>query len=186
MFQGSRSTTHPNYHYMGSHNSQPKNNREMSVEQYCAVAPDALCQKHECDIAHNVLSLKDQSTTAVSPCEIHQDDERRYSLPFLFQWRPDEKDGVSNSRSNKTSKLCVTGLREGNPPVIGEFPTQRASNAENVSISRRHHVDESFISGMKVVILTAYFQCSHWRKFHQHDDICVSVRMNGLYYPCER
>ena len=37
-------------------------------------------------------------------------------------------------RSQKTSKFRVTGLREGNSPVTGEFPTQRASNAENVSI----------------------------------------------------
>ena len=29
-----------------------------------------------------------------------------------------------------TSKLRVTGPCEGNSPVTGEFPTQRASNAE--------------------------------------------------------
>ena len=33
--------------------------------------------------------------------------------------------------SKKASKLCVTGLCVGNSPVTGEFPTQRASNAEN-------------------------------------------------------
>ena len=33
-------------------------------------------------------------------------------------------------RSKKTSKLLVTGLCEGNSPVTGEFPTQRASNAK--------------------------------------------------------
>ena len=43
--------------------------------------------------------------------------------------------------SQKTSKLRVTGLYEGNTPVTGEFPAQRASNAENVSIWWRHHVD---------------------------------------------
>ena len=37
-------------------------------------------------------------------------------------------------RSKKTSKLHVTGLCAGNSPVTGEFPAQRASNAENVSI----------------------------------------------------
>ena len=36
-------------------------------------------------------------------------------------------------RSKKTSKLHVTGLCEGNSPVTDEFPTQRASDAENVS-----------------------------------------------------
>ena len=40
----------------------------------------------------------------------------------------------------KRSKLRVTGLCEGNSLVTGEFPTQRASNAENISIWWRHHV----------------------------------------------
>ena len=42
-------------------------------------------------------------------------------------------------RSKKTSKLRVTGLCAGNSPGTGEFPTQMASNAENVSIWWRHH-----------------------------------------------
>ena len=42
-------------------------------------------------------------------------------------------------RSKKTSKLRVTGLCAGNSPVNGEFPAQRASNAENVSIWWRRH-----------------------------------------------
>ena len=42
-------------------------------------------------------------------------------------------------RSKKTSNLRVTGLCEGESPVTGEFPAQRASNAEDVSISWRHH-----------------------------------------------
>ena len=33
-------------------------------------------------------------------------------------------------RSKKTSKVRITGLCEGNSPVTGEFPAQRASNAE--------------------------------------------------------
>ena len=70
-----------------------------------------------------------------------------------LQWRHNERDGVSTHqphdclfnrlfrcRSNKTPKLRVTGLCEGNSPLTGEFPTQRASNAENVSIWWRHHV----------------------------------------------
>ena len=39
----------------------------------------------------------------------------------------------------ETSKLRVTGLCAGNSPGTGEFPAQRASNAENVSIWWRHH-----------------------------------------------
>ena len=69
-----------------------------------------------------------------------------------LQWRHNERDGVSNHRrldcllsplfrriSKKTPKLSVTGLCEGNPPVIGVFPSQRANNAENVSIWWHHH-----------------------------------------------
>ena len=40
----------------------------------------------------------------------------------------------SRCRSKKTSKLRVTGLCVGNSLLTGEFPAQRASNAENVSI----------------------------------------------------
>ena len=43
-------------------------------------------------------------------------------------------------RSEKTSKLHVTGLCAGNSPGTGEFPAQMASYAENASIWRRHHV----------------------------------------------
>ena len=45
----------------------------------------------------------------------------------------------SRRRSKKTSKLRVTGLCEGNSPATGEFPAQRDSNVENVSIWWRHH-----------------------------------------------
>ena len=42
-------------------------------------------------------------------------------------------------RSKIASKLRVTNVCEGNSPITGEFPTQRAGNAENVSIWWRHH-----------------------------------------------
>ena len=42
--------------------------------------------------------------------------------------------------SKKTSKLRITGLCAENSLVTSEFPAQMASNAENVSISWRHHV----------------------------------------------
>ena len=69
-----------------------------------------------------------------------------------LQWHHNGHDGISNCqhlhcllsslfrhRSKKTSKLCVTGLCEGNPQVTCEFPAQKASNAENVSIWWCHH-----------------------------------------------
>ena len=52
----------------------------------------------------------------------------------------------SRHRSKKTSKLCVTGLCERNSQVAGEFPAQRASDTENVSIWWCHHVSKRNIS----------------------------------------
>ena len=37
-------------------------------------------------------------------------------------------------------KLRVTGLCEGNLPVTYDFPAQRASNAENITIWWHHYV----------------------------------------------
>ena len=45
-------------------------------------------------------------------------------------------------RSKKISKLNVTGLCEGNPPVATGFPSQRTSDAENVFVWWRHHFEE--------------------------------------------
>ena len=49
-------------------------------------------------------------------------------------------------RSKKTSKFRVTGLCAGNSPGTGEFPTQMASYAENVSIWWRYHGNLSISS----------------------------------------
>ena len=49
---------------------------------------------------------------------------------------------IVRSGTDQRSKLHVTGLCVGNSPVSGEFPTQRASNAENDSIWWRHHVHD--------------------------------------------
>ena len=82
-----------------------------------------------------------------------------YSYRFgSLQWRHIEHDGVSDHqphdcllkhlfrrRSKETSKLSVTGLCAENSPVTGEFPAQRASNTENVSIWWRHHDDKKII-----------------------------------------
>ena len=58
----------------------------------------------------------------------------------IMSSRASQFTGVSIAcRSKKTSKLRVTGLCEGNSPVTGEFPAQRASYADNVSIWWRHH-----------------------------------------------
>ena len=69
-----------------------------------------------------------------------------------LQWHHNGRGDISNHKphdcllncsfrpkSKKTSKLHVTSLCVGNSPVTGEFPAQRASNAENVSTWWRHH-----------------------------------------------
>ena len=44
----------------------------------------------------------------------------------------------------KTSKPALLALCEGNSPVTGEFPGQKASNAEKASIWWRHHAIEAW------------------------------------------
>ena len=77
-----------------------------------------------------------------------------------LQRRHNEHDGISNHQPHdcslnrlfkaqikETSKLCVTGLCEGNSQVTREFPAQRASNKENVSIRwRRYGKNKKFLS----------------------------------------
>ena len=45
----------------------------------------------------------------------------------------------SGGDHKKTSKLCITGPCEGNSPLTHEFPAQKTSTVENVSIWWRHH-----------------------------------------------
>ena len=70
-----------------------------------------------------------------------------------LHWCHDGRDDVSNHRcpdcllnrlfrrrsTTKTLKRRVTGLCEGNLPVISGLPSQRTNNAENVSIWWCHH-----------------------------------------------
>ena len=78
---------------------------------------------------------------------------RDFARSFPLRWCHNEHDGVSNHQPHdcllnrlfkaqikETSKLRVTGLCAGNSPVTGEIPTQRASNADDVSIWWRHYV----------------------------------------------
>ena len=82
-----------------------------------------------------------------------------------MQWHHNELNGVSNHPASRLfaqpfvqaqikekSKLRVTGLCEGNSPVTGEFPTQRASNKENVSfddVIMVFQVSQSVASGSR-------------------------------------
>ena len=93
------------------------------------------------------------------------------SYEKLLQWRHNERDGVSSHqphdsrrRSKETSKLRVTGLCERNSPVTDEFPAQRVSNAENVSIwyrlmlARKYRLD--WVKLLPFISLTPF--CGFW------------------------
>ena len=114
-------------------------------------APRQQCQRSNPEEYGHMSWLRHDFTTvkhcATNPSEGYE----KYG--FTLQWRHNKHDGVSNHqpndcffnrlfrrRSKKTSKLGVTGLCEGNSPVIVEFPSQWASNAGNICIWWRHHV----------------------------------------------
>ena len=84
-------------------------------------------------------------------------------LPNAHNTHPIAHDCLLNRlfgrRSKKTSKRRVTGLCEGNSPGTGEFPAQRASNAENVSIWWRHHG-----CFMKLCWVELWRQPTHWKQ----------------------
>ena len=104
----------------------------------------------------NQICLKSDYTLQM-PFPMYFIARRQLCILISLQWRHNGRDDFSNhqphdcllnrlfwSISRKTSKLRVTGLCVGNSPVTGEFPSQRASNAENVSIWWRHHVNFAF------------------------------------------
>ena len=91
-----------------------------------------------------------------------------------LQWRHNERYCVSNHRrldclpnhlfrciSKKTSKLRVTGLCEGKPPVTSGFPSQRASNTENVSINYM-----TSPCGESLLGLLSWYMCHIFRLSH--------------------
>ena len=84
-----------------------------------------------------------------------------------LRWRHNGSNGVSDHqpqdcllsrffrrRSKETSKLRVTGFCAGNSPVTGEFPVQRASNAENVSNWWRHRELKVYTVHRPLIVLT--------------------------------
>ena len=71
-------------------------------------------------------------------------------------------------RWEKTSKLHVTGLCEGNLPVTGGFPLQRASKVGNVSIWWCHHgLSLAHLTGPCGTKMSSKMSCQPiaWRDF---------------------
>ena len=86
-----------------------------------------------------------------------------------LRWRHNGRESVSNlqphdcllkrlfrRRSKEKPKLRITGLCVGNSPGTGEFPAQMASNAENVSISWRHHVIATPATALVLNLFSGY------------------------------
>ena len=109
-----------------------------------------ICRTHSLPVVSVMVSLE----TYPSFCYWWENYHRFPGFLFSLKWRNNERDGVSNHqppdcllnrlfrrRSKKTSKLRVTAWPLWrNSLATGEFPAQRARNAENVSIWWRHHV----------------------------------------------
>ena len=92
-----------------------------------------------------------------------------------FQWTHNGRDSVSyhqphycllnrslRLRSKKHSKLRVNGLCAGYSPFTGKVPAQMASNAENVSIWWRHHVEQSVFCRDLTKVSSGSTRCVAW------------------------
>ena len=139
---------------------------------FIRVALLALGQSLDCHSASEV-SLMDiwENQSMYNHNKAQQSKNRVHISCDILYGRHNEHYGVSNHqprdclltylfrhRSKKTSKLRVTGLCEGNSPGTGEFPAQKASNAENVenvSIWWRHF--EPFESAKRLSPIYQYY-----------------------------
>ena len=80
--------------------------------------------------------------------------------------------------SKKTSKLRVTGLCVGNSPVTGEFPTQRASNAEKfpfdyvIMLQRGNMSHNQALRNLKTASYRCRFVWSLWKLTTSRRDCC--------------
>ena len=84
----------------------------------------------------------------------------------------------SGADQRKHQSSATPGLCEGNSPVTGEFPSQKASNAENVSIWWRHHEN----GRQNVTELRELVECNIIRttdndgtRMRWHHEICLPI-----------
>ena len=94
-----------------------------------------LIQKADNPVLTIIQSLKNkfkslQCDVIMARCRLKSPASPLFTQPY---WGADQE----NSKASRHWPLC------GNSPVTGEFPAQIASNAENVSIWWRHHVESS-------------------------------------------
>ena len=114
------------------------------------------------------------------------------SLAFVraLQWHHNGLDGISNHqphhcllnhlfrhRSKKAPKLCVTDLCVGNSTVTGEFPTQMASNSENVSIWWSHH-GNSLVKASNAENISIWWCHHEWLSKMNHSELITWPQRN--------
>ena len=110
---------------------------------------------------------------------------------YSLQWRHDERDDVSNQQPHdcllnrlfkapikETSKLRVTGLCEEDSPMTGEFPAQRASNAQMLPFD---DVIMLSISPVRASIIEIWMKMLKGA-FHEKDQYLGNVIL-VLWYP---
>ena len=107
--------------------------------------------------AVNIISL----TSQWAPWRLKSPAYRLLAQPFVL------------AHTQETSILRVTGICEGKPPMIGGFPSQRASVAENVFIWWRHH-DEISVSTLTSPLQTEHCAVSHF-SISYNIDIRISI-----------
>ena len=106
-----------------------------------------------------------------------------YSKHYVLQRCHNKRDGFSNHQhflfrhwSRKTWMLRVTDICEGNSPVTGEFPVQRASNAENVSWRAKWHHHGLWDVAMLFRMLRFFI----WSPWPLHRGSCLFITYQWL------
>ena len=106
------------------------NTQDSALVNRCEIALRGMIQK-----LLNEESTWQQSWSRYrTPHDIHYNDVIMATIASQITSLTIVYSTVYSGADQKTSKLRVTGLCDGNSPLTGEFPAQRASNAENVSI----------------------------------------------------
>ena len=114
-----------------------------------------------------------------------------FRIPVVntLQWRHNGRDGILNHqpddcllnrlfrhRSKKTSKLRVTDLCAGNPPMTGEFPAQMTSNAANVSIWWRHYEKLGQVVHCRLSSIVYHNLCWRFVSMLLNDEYCWLIK----------
>ena len=112
-----------------------------------------------------------------------------------LQWRHKERNGVSHHqpidcllkhlfrhRWEKTSKLRVTGRCVGNSPVTSEFPAERASDADNVSIWWRHYTENN-INTLRPRQNGRHFQDDIFKWIFLNENAWISINISLKFVP---